>query len=215
METNIVYEATPKTSIDEFVADLEYEFTDAPHDLLVHNVQRVVAQMCEQSNILRRVAYIHTQECVPNYIIEAPDCMQLIALMSICYCHSRYMHSPLIRLTGSPCDVCCCRDNNVHIEGNELVFSSPKDCDVFRIEMSVKPTYQTCELDTNLLTDYYETICLGVRSLMYDMLDKPWSSVQRAALTKQEFYRACSDDAVRTMLHHQRGALRVRRLRAF
>lgn len=215
METRIVYEAYPKTPVDEFVTDLEYEFSDAPHDLLVHNVLRVVASMCEQSNILRRTALVRTQAGVPNYTFEAPDNMQVIALLSICPVGGAHATAPIVRLTTAPQAICHAPMNSVWVENKELIFSAPGNRDTFRVEMSVKPTYQTCELDTCLLTDYYETLCLGVRSLMFDMADKPWSSLQRAALARQEFYRACSDNAVRAMTRNQRGAFRVRRPRAF
>lgn len=211
---NIVFENTPKVPVSEFLDILAYEFTDAPYGLLEDCLKRTVTRIAERTNIMRRTVYLTTECNVHNYLLEPPDCMEVIAIMSICYCQSKFLHGPLYRLTSPTC-TCCCFDNNVSVDHGEIVFSAPKSGTTFRIELSVKPTKDSCELDSILLTDHQELVLDGVRSLLFAMVDKPWSSVQRAQLSEQAFLHGCAEAAVDTMLGNQRGVMRVKRGRIF
>lgn len=209
---NIVFENTPKVPISEFLDELAYEFTDAPYGLLEHCLKRVVCRICEQTNILRRTVFLETQCNVHNYILEPPDCMEVIAIMSICYCKSKFLHGPLYRLTSPVC-TCCCFGNTVHVDRGEIVFSAPKSGTTFRIELSVKPTHDACEIDSILLNDHADLVVQGVRAMMFSMVDKPWSSLQRSQIEEQAFKLACAEAAVDTMLGQQRGVMRVKKQR--
>ena len=211
---NIVFENTPKVPVSDLIDDLAYEFTDAPWELLEQCVKRVITRICERTNVLRRTVYLTTECNVHNYLLEPPDCMEVIAIMSICYCRSKFLHGPLYRLTSPTC-TCCCFDNNVSVDHGEIVFSAPKSGTTFRLELSVKPTKEACEVDSILLLDHRELIIDGVRSMLCTMVDKPWSSVQRAAASEQAFLRGCAEASVDTMLGGQRGVMRVHRGRVF
>lgn len=211
---NIVFENTPKVPFDVFYDDLSYEFTDAPYGLLENCVKRTVTRIAERTNMLRRTVFLTTECNVHNYLLEPPDCMDVIAIMSICYCQSKFLHGPLYRLTSPTC-TCCCFDNNVSVDHGEIVFSAPKSGTTFKIVMSVKPRRDSCEVDSILEEEHHELVLDGVRSILFAMADKPWSSVQRAQLSEQSFLHGCAEAAVDTMLGNQRGVMRVKRGRVF
>ena len=213
---NVIFENTPKIPMDAFLDTLSYEFTDAPYGVLENCLKRTVCRMCERTNVLRRVLYIHTQENVHNYLLEPPDCMDVIALMSVGYCQTKFLCSELIRMNRRDLrHGCCCHGNTVCVEGNEIIFSNPKNGDVYRVEISVKPGRDSCELDSILLDEYEETVLMGVKAMMFEMSDKPWSSIQRAQLCEQSFLRECAEVAVDVLNGGQRGAYKAKRQRAF
>lgn len=211
---NVVFENTPKVSVSEFIDELAYEFTDAPYGLLEHCVKRVVSRICEHTNVLRRRVKLHTQCNVHNYILEAPDCMDVIAVMSICQCCGNALCSKLVRVTSPVCELHCFGPNTVHIEHNEIVFSAPS-CATYIVEISVKPQHDACEVDSVLLVDHADTVVDGVRAMLCNMADKPWSSVQRAQASEQSFIRGCAAIAVDKLLGNQRGVMNVKRQRVF
>lgn len=213
---NIVFENTPKVPVSDFLDILSYEFTDAPYGLLENCLKRTVARIAERTNIMRRTVYLTTQCNIHNYLLEPPDCMEVIAIMSICYWKSKFIHGPLYRLTSPRCACgCCFGDNEVYVDKGEIVFTAPQSGATFRIELSVKPTKDSCELDSILLTDHEELVLDGVRSLLFAMVDKPWSSVQRAQASEQAFLRGCAEAAVDTLVGNQRGVLKAKHTRIF
>ena len=222
MPSTIVFENTPKVPIDELLHELEYEFTDAPHDLIAHMALRTIARLCEQTNVLRRTAKITTYSNVENYLLEPPDCMDVIAVMSITEIKNNYCSGPVVRV-NAPVFSCCCGDNNIYVNKNEIVFSNPSNCAEYLVNMSVKPTRNTCEVDEELLTDYLDAVISGTRATLLNMTDKPWSTsskspalpMQKAQAAEKEFMLACGSIAVETMLGKQRGAFRAKRQRAF
>lgn len=214
---NIVFENTPKVPLSEFLDILAYEFTDASYGLLENCLKRTITRIAERSNIMRRTVFLTTQCGVHNYLLEPPDCMEVIAIMSICYWKSMYMQGPLYRLTSPNCTrgCCFCFGNTVYVDKGEIVFSAPQSGTTFRIELSVKPTKDSCDLDKILLDDHEELVLDGVRSLLFAMVDKPWSSMQRAQASEQAFLRGCAEAAVDTMLGNQRGVMKAKHTRIF
>ena len=211
---NVVFENTPKLPLDEFIDALAFEFTDAPYGLLEDSLKRSISRIAERTNLLRRTVFLTTESGVHNYLLEPPDCMDVIAIMSICEWHGNTMHGPLHRLTAPQCS-CCCSDNTVYVDRGEIVFSAPKSGTTYRIEISVKPTHDTCEFDSALLNNHEELVLIGARALLYALPDKPWSSLQRAQAYEISLLRGCAEAAVDRMLGNQRGALKAKHTRIF
>jgi len=210
--SRIVYEVAPKVSISEFLDDLSYEFTDAPYGLLENAVKRAIQRICERSNMLRRTVKIRTECNVHNYLLEPPDCVDVIAVMAIELCCGSHCQREVQRITTPTCKVCC-GGYEVFVNGNELVFTNPKMDSLFHVELSVKPTRDSCDVDAILVNEHYELVLDGVRSNLCALPNKPWSSVQRAQLAEQSFLRGCAEAAVDTMMGSQRGAMRIKRSR--
>ncbi len=219
MDSTVVFENTPKATVDSFLDELSFEFTDAPYGLLEHYIRRVVMDMCERANILRRVAHIYTQSNIHNYLLEPPDDVHVIAVMSVALGHHVFVPAKFAR-TNVPvweCDCSCLGHgmNFIHCNGAEINFTHPHSGDDWVVNMSVKPKPDACEFDTSLLYDYAPTVIDGVRAELYGQSDKPWSSVQRAALAEQAYKSGCATIAVDRMLNGQRGTFRAKRGRAF
>lgn len=213
MRETITYEAVPKIPVSEFTPELEFEFSDAPADLITSYTLRTIDRFCDKTNALRRQATIRTQPGFSNYLLEPPDCMQVIAVLDIC--DKRGCHGRFVRLFSEPCDCECHLPHNfVTVRGNELIFS--KACDgLFKAEFSVKPTFDACEIDTILRDKFYDVIITGARSYLYGLIGFKWSSTQKAMLLEQQFNRACVNAAVETLTHGQRGGITPRRARAW
>ena len=210
---NVVYEAYPKVSIQEFIPELSFEFTDIPENAFSHFVLKAINTFARRSNALRRTATIHVQDCVDNYLLEPQDCMDIVAVMGICK-RDNCGCSPVTRLTNAPCCLPCGAFS--WFEQPNIIHISPTKCgQCYDVKFSVAPTYDACEVDEILLTQYYETIMHGARSSLYGMGNKPWSSLQRLEYHRQEFDRGIRVAAVETLTGGQRGALKARRPRMF
>ena len=77
---NVVFENTPKLPLDEFIDALAFEFTDAPYGLLEDSLKRSISRIAERTNLLRRTVFLTTESGVHNYLLEPPDCMDVIAI---------------------------------------------------------------------------------------------------------------------------------------
>ena len=207
----VVFDKYEKVSIREFEAELLYDFTELPSDAVAHYVLRAINTIATKGNILRRTALIHTQDCVENYILEPPDCMDIVAVMSICQiCGSRC--GQVQRLTSEPCRLSC-GSVTWFDPPNIIYLNKPRDRNTYKVVMSVAPTYETCEVDRILLTRHYDLVMSGAKYYLYMMPDKPWSSMDRAASSRELFERGISAAAVDTMMGGQRGVLTVKRPR--
>lgn len=219
MDSTVVFENTPKADITSFLDELSFEFTDAPYGLLEHYIRRVVSDMCDRANIMRRTAHIHTQSNVRNYLLEPPDDTIVVAVMSLALGSHIFVPHKTVR-TNVPvweCDCSCLGRgvNFVHCNGAEIVFSRPHTGDDWIVNMSVKPRYDGCDFDASILNSYASVLIDGVRAELYAQSDKPWSSLQRATLAEAAYKRGCATIAVDRMLNGQRGTLRAKRGRAF
>lgn len=210
---NIIYEAYPKVSIQEFIPELSFEFTDMPENAFAHFILKVINNIARRGNILRRTATIHTQDCVDNYLLEPQDCMDIVAVMGICK-RDKCGCGPVTRLTGQPCCLPCGAFS--WFEKPNIIHISDARCgNCYEVKFSVAPTYDACEVDEILLTQHYDLIMDGVRADLYFMGNKPWSSLQRGEYHRQQFDKGIRKAAVDTLTGGQRGALKARRPRMF
>lgn len=205
------YELAPKVPLTEFLPLLEYEFTDAPGGMLSYVLFQVICRFCRHTNILRRTVDIHTERCVPNYLLEPPDDVDMIAVMRMAEIRSKACAPDYHRVTVH-CGVSCCHchDNVVFVRGNELVFDRPPGQALFRVEMSVQPRRGACDVDRVLL-DYEHALLDGVRAGLFAQIGKPWSNITRAQASENAFRLACANAAVECMTHNQRGSFTRRR----
>ena len=66
MDSNVVFELTPKRPLEDFLPDLEMEFPDLPADFLTYQLLQSVIRLCQRANVLRRTAVIKTVPCAMN-----------------------------------------------------------------------------------------------------------------------------------------------------
>lgn len=211
----VVYESYPKISLDEFVPELAFEFPEVPADAFSNYLMRTIIRFARETNALRRVAHIVVQECVENYLLEPADCMDIVNIMSVCQtkygsCSSR----PVTRLMAEPCHICCGVYSWFEYP-NTIYFKPARQNDHYRVEFSVTPTYDTCEVDKILMTHYYDVITEGVRFQLLNMVQKPWITtsrlVDKATESEKRFILGMRQAAIDAMTHNQRGAIRAKR----
>lgn len=210
-QSYVVFDSYDKIPLTEFVPELAFEFSELAEEAIPNYILRAITRMANIGNILRRSATIHTQSCVTNYKLEPPDCMDIVAIMDICQikggCCGR-----VERLTHEPCCLSC--GSTSWFEFPDTVYINAGGCNnVYRVTMSVAPTFNACEIDKILLTKYYDTVLAGAKSYIYAMTDKPWSSVGRAQEFKLDFERGIRSAAIDTMLGGQRGVIKLKRAR--
>lgn len=212
--SEVLYEAVEKVPIGEFLPELEFEFTDAPAAMLEHYVVRTVMRMCDRSNVLRRAIRITPQRHAHNYRLEPIDDVDFHAVMAVgiersCFCAPR-----LIRVTGPAMRCQCTPYSYAYVDHNEIVFTDPRPGDVYRVDISVRPRHNACEIDRVVYDNYMPVLVEGVRAALCSMADKPWSSWERSQLAERNFIQGCCGIALDTMMGRQRGALRIKPPRA-
>lgn len=207
---SVVFDAYPKVSLQEFIPELAFEFTEMPEEAFPHYLLKAIDRFARNSNALRRTVHICTQNCVNRYLIDPPDCMQIVALLDIC---GDTCGAHPVRLTSAvPCLRGCA--SSVWFERPNIIgFSQPGGS--YQITLSVTPTRQSCEVDEILLTDFAETILDGTRHYLYGMTGKPWSSVQRSQESEMRFIQGIRQAAVETLTGGQRGTFRLNTVRKF
>lgn len=208
MMDTVVYDAYQKVDIDEFLPELRLEIPELPDDVLMSYVRRAAIDFCERSRVLQRVVTICLQECVPNYLLESPDCMRIVAVTGICRsCGGDYQ-----RLTSSPCHVPCLNraawwDQN---EGSIWLHPAPSQPDNIMVRVAVAPEQDACELDAVLFNKYREAIIAGTRSFLYAIPRREWSSQPQADAARAEFDRRIASAGVDRLLGGQQGTTTMR-----
>lgn len=206
--STVEYIHIEKVPLTDFVDDLLYDITDLPEDAALHFIKRAAIEMARKGNIVRREAIIHTQDFVENYVLEPPDCADIVAIMSVCAIkHS--LCSEVTRLTAAPCRLPC-GTYSWFTEPNEIHFSPGKYGNAYRVNFSVAPQIADCELDSVYLR-HTETLLLGAKAYVYELNDKPWTNRGLAQKLKEQFKLGISKAAVEKMLGGQRGVMRVKR----
>lgn len=212
LSTTVTFEAYPKVSIQEFIPELAFEFTDMPEDAFSHFILKAINKLARDGNVLRRTAIIKTQHCVESYLLEPLDCMDIVAIMSVCKTTGGCGFYPVTRLTMEPCQLPWGAYTWFEYP-NVIHFSPVGHHDTYKVTMSVAPTYDACEVDEILLTRYLSVILDGAKSDLYNMASKPWSSQQRAADCERRFLLGIRQAAIDTMAGYQRGGIRAKRMR--
>lgn len=121
MET-ITFDAFPKVDFDGFLPELQLEIPELPDDIIMNYVRNAAIKFAEQTHILQREVVVCLQPCVPNYILEAPDCTRIVAISGICRSQDGCC-GPTERLTGRPCRISCFGTYAWWEKPNELWFN--------------------------------------------------------------------------------------------
>lgn len=209
LTTNVDYESYPKVPVSMFYPELDLEFEKLPQDSFGHFILKAINRLCRDANILRRKVDICTQDCVQNYLVEPEDCMDVVAVMGICNIWGN-MCGKIHRINHEPCRLSCGSTtwfefpNTIHIQG-------AKCGNLYRVEVSVTPRYDACEVDSILLSNFHDVVLAGAKSYIYGITGKSWSSVARAQENMAAFKIGISKAAVETMTGGQRGVFKTNR----
>lgn len=214
-QQSVIFEPYEKVPVTDFVAELSFEFPDMPEEALAHYVLKAIDRLAVVGKVLRRTAIVNTQDCVDNYLLEPPDCMAVSAIVSM-YRVAGNCCGTTSRLNYNPGSFSCCFPCGTisWFEAPNTIYIQPGKCgDSYRINMAVKPTKNTCEVDRVLYDSYEDLILTGTKYYLYMMPSQGWSSVNRAQELKQDFEIGIRAAGIDVMAGGQRGALKMRRLK--
>lgn len=209
-QTFVVFEANEKVSLSIFADDLAFEFSDVSYDTINNFLLRAITRMAHKGNILRRRIQIATQAHVENYLLEPPDCVEIIAIMEMCDTQGRLCGN-VRRLTSEPCRLPC--GTYSWFEAPNIIHISPSRCNMtYTVIAAVAPVWDACEVDRILLTHYYEVVIAGAKYYLYGMAHKPWASNAKAQEFKNDFELGIAAAGIEARLGGQRGPLKIKRL---
>lgn len=199
----VVFEAYPKVPLDAFLPELSLEIPELSDDILAHYVRNAAIEFAERSLALQREITICLQSCVPDYILEAPDCMRIVSLHKV-------------KKNGDRAYADCagfCQFDDLHVvwkQPNELwVKPVPVEPQDITVIVSVAPHHDACELDEILLTRYKEAVLAGARAQLYGLQRRPWTSLVSATAQRKEFDRRIAAAGVDRLLQGRTGSVRM------
>lgn len=204
MSEYVAYAPHAKVPIDSLLDDLLFDLQELPYDTAVHFIRRAAIRMAREGNILRRTAVISTQSCVDNYLLEPPDCVDIVAIMSVKNVRGS-LCSAVTRLTQAPGRLPC-GAFSWWTPPNEVHFTQVGCNYAYEVGFSVAPRRDACELDASFADKHYELLLVGARAMAYDLDDKPWTNRQRAEDYNTRFELGIRGAAIETMMGGQRGA---------
>lgn len=206
--TDVVYLNHPKVSLRSFVEDLTYEFSDMPVTGLESLALTTITRLCRESNVLQRGAIIYTQACVDNYILDADDCMDIVAVLSVCRLNGCKC-GKVVRSINNPCRNQCGTVTWFE-KPNTIYITNGQDCSAYDVKFAVAPKRDACEVDESLITEYYDVIADGIRAKAYGMSGKPWSNENKSQRYYNQYLQAMRTAATEQLMGGQRGAIRLR-----
>lgn len=207
--TDIVYDPYATVPLSDFIPELVFEIPELPEEMAMYHVRKAVIEFARRSLVLRRKVDIHTYNCVDNYILEAPDCSEVLAIHNICNVTGTCCGKP-VRLTHAPCGLPSCGVSVWREEPNIVWISPGRDGACYRVEISVAPTRDVCEVDKILYDKYFENILVGAKMYLYGIARRPWSSQDLANAARLEFDRKIATAMLDTALGGQVGAIRIK-----
>lgn len=204
----VVYDAYPKVELSVFLPELQLEIPELPDDILMHYVRKAAIEFCERSHVLQREVVICLQPCVPNYLLEPPDCTRIVLINGVC----RSCGGPYDRLTSKPCHVPAfgCLSWWDKVEGSIWLHPAPAERSNIMVRMSVAPEQDACEVDAVLYDRYREAILSGARHFIYAIPRREWSSQPISDSSRQEFDRRIASAGVDRLMGGQQGHVNIK-----
>ena len=199
----VVFDAYPKVSLEAFLPELSLEIPELSDDILMHYVRNAAIEFAERSLALQREITMCLQSCVPDYILEAPDCMRIISLHKVKANGKR---------AYADCAQCCQFDDlEVTWQQPDILWVRPVPVEPQEITVvvSVAPHHDACELDEVLLTRYKEAILAGARAQLYGLQRRPWTSLVSAVEQRKEFDRRIAAAGTDRLLQGRTGRVRM------
>lgn len=206
----VVYDAYPKVELSVFLPELQLEIPELPDDILMHYVRKAAIEFCERSHVLQREITICLQQCVPNYLLESPDCTRIVSVSGIC----RACGAPYERVTSKPCHVPCLNrmawwDRN---EGSIWLHPAPAEGSNIMVRVSVAPEQDACEVDAILHDKFHEAILAGARHFLYAIPRRAWTSQTFSDSCRQEFDRRIASAGIDRLFGGQQGTVRMKNI---
>lgn len=207
--SGIVYDPYAKVPIEQFLPELTFDIPELPDEIAMHYIRKAAIEFAQRSRVIRRKVRIRTQNCVNNYILEAPDCMELVAIHTLCNVSGGCCGTPS-RVTHEPCNIRSCGVTSWYEAPNIIWISPGRDCTEYEVEISVAPPPDACELDKEFYTKYQEALLVGAKTFVYGLSRKDWSSQPLSDAMRLEFDRRIAAATLDKLMGGQVGAIKAK-----
>lgn len=209
----VVFDKYETVPLHEFHAELAFEFPALPEQLFDYYLIRTAVDMAKRGNIIRRRATIFARQGVTRYRLVSPDGCEPLHVMDVikspdCGCSVHDVRRSFAEPRGK---FSCGRDIAWYDEHEQCLNVNPSFCfGDYKVEMSVTPGMQPCDLPSEYYDKYLPTLLMGVKSAILMITGRPWTNVQVGAALRDEYTKAVASDAIDTMSHKMRGGVKMR-----
>jgi len=215
--STIVFDPYKKVPIGTFLPKITYALSTedggVDEDAVSSYAVDVMIDFASRTRIIRRDIRIKLQPCVSTYRVDPQDCVDIIALLRVCY--------PGHQVTVVPrekCGVGCaatCGPVTVSLDEDNILHISPPppagDPDIFLdLTVAVAPKRDACEVDEVLYTKYAPVIVAGTLAEMYKNGVSPWFNLNLAQVREIEYNRRISAVGVDRILGRATGPFKMR-----
>lgn len=209
LEPSVVFDPFDTVPLTAFTTELQFEFPDLVSEAMPHYIMKTIRRFAKITNALRRRIRIQAIHCVDRYLLEPPDCVDILAIMDMmteadCSCNGRVR---IHRFMQDPLNKNCCGMTSWWDQDGIIFLKGVGNSRLTAI-VSVAPRLDACEVDRIILDKYFDVIMAGVKSQIMGMPQKPWSSVERSRLYKQDFEAEMRAITVDTLMNGQRGVFK-------
>ena len=218
--STIVFDPYKKVPIGTFLPKIVYALSTpdggADTDALNSYVVDTIIDFANRTRILRREVRIKLQPCVDTYRVDPQDCVEIVALLRVCYPGHSVAITP-----REPCGRGCgvsCGPTTVSLDDDGVlhVYPPPADMgtdDYMELVLAVAPKRDACEVDAVVYDKYAPVIVSGTLAELYKNGQAPWFNLTLAQMREAEYTRKLSAVGVDRILGLATGPFRLRGVR--
>ncbi len=206
----VVYEQHRKIKLNDFYAELAFEFPNLPSQLFEYYILRTARDMAREGNLIRRVIIIEPEPCVTTYKLTSPDGMEVCGILGIRH-HACCFDKDVPRSFVPPTDsVCCSRSEAWYDDANEVLHISDQGCHgVYFVSVAVCPGEHDCELPAEFKEKFLTTLMMGTKGSILMITGRPWTNLRVGASCLQSYSEMLKSNSVETATHKMRGAVKI------
>lgn len=196
-----------KVPLSVFTPELILAVPQVPTDIAESYIRQSAIDLVEQSHCLKREIQIATQAGVSDYELSSGDGERVDRIDRVC----DWLGRPYTVLPNQPCfppcatrcvDFCAPGWNGgigtfAPLSPVVVWFAQPNEFHVnpcpqvdidlgYRVEISVVPDRDACDLDELLYQKYQPAIVAGALAYLYEMPDKAWTNLALSVAKRKE-----------------------------
>lgn len=201
----------PKIPLDDFLVELSFEFSGASPDMLAHYVRAAAIDFAARARVLLREVVIKLEACIPNYLIDIDDCMEVSAVVGVRYFRCGRF-DPYRYFDACNCCSTCFPLRNITWKLPNIIWVEPPPVEdgSMMLKCYAKPKQDACEIDALFMTEYKDAILHGARYRIYNIRNRAWTSADAARVSQVEFERAIASARSDKLMAGRKGPLRVK-----
>ena len=206
----VAYEQHHKIKLNEFYAELAFEFPNRPSQLFEYFILRTAREMAREGNLIRRIVIIEPEPCVETYKLTSPDGMDICAVLGIRH-HTCCLDKDIVRSFVPPVDATCCSKKQAWYDDADGVIHIPSQgCHgVYFVNTAVCPGKDDCELPAEYMDKFFETLMMGTKGSIMLITGRPWTNLRVGSACRQDYAKMLQSNSLDVMTHGMRGMVKV------